>query len=270
MVSKYPAIVDEGFAGTAVLTRKYGPWVYSSPVIKFLSNNTIEAINHAKNTMNREIINDLLPGNGTDYIVSSKWSIHPSWAAWCASTHHTSAGNQKPLMASRFFNKQSLSGKEKELFDLLRVLTTETGTDAHTFSSIVLLNLVAGGKVLNDVPYTSVNPAWRETYLLLQGVDMWPANAGSDKIQKVKEELTERKLGAMEILAPGMGTYGNEADPYDPDWKQDWFGDLYERLLWIKKKYDPEDVFWCWRCVGNEGWKEITGGALFGPLCEAN
>ncbi|KAF2803188.1 FAD-binding domain-containing protein [Mytilinidion resinicola] len=270
MASKYPAIVDEGFAGTAALTRKYGPWVYGSPFIKFLANDSIEAINHAKDVMNREIINDLLPGNGTDYLVSSKWSTHPSWAAWYASTHHTSAGNSQPLMASRFFKKESLSGKEQELFDLLQILTTEVGAGVHTATSTVLLNIVAGGKVLNNVPYTSVNPAWREAYLVLQGIDMWPANAGSEEIQKVKEELTKRKLGAMKNLAPGTGTYVNEADPYDPDWKQDWFGDRYDQLLSIKKKYDPEDVFWCWRCVGNEGWEEVTGGALFGPLCQVN
>jgi len=189
MASKYPAIVDEGFAGTAYLTRKYGPCVYGSPFIKFLANDSIEAVNHAKDVMNREIIDDLLPRNGTDYLVSSKLSTHPSWATWYASTHHTSIGNNQPLMASRSFTKESLSGKEHELFDLLQILSTEAGAGVHTASSTVLMNIVAGGKVLNNVPYTSVNPAWRETYLLLQGTDMWPANAGSEEIQKVKEEL---------------------------------------------------------------------------------
>lgn len=197
MASKYPAIVDEGFAGTAYLTRKYGPRVYGSPFIKFLANDSVEAVNHAKDIMNREIIDDLLPGNGTDYLVSSKRSTHPSWAAWYASTHHASTGNNQPLMVSRFFNKKPLSGKEHELFDLLQILTTEVGAGVHTASSTVLLNIVAGGKVLDKPPYTSVNPAWRETYLLLEGIDMWPANAGSEEIQKVKEEATKRKLGAM-------------------------------------------------------------------------
>ncbi|PLB48823.1 FAD-binding domain-containing protein [Aspergillus steynii IBT 23096] len=258
MASKYPAIVDEGFAGTASLTKKYGPWVYSSPFIKFLANDSIEAINHAKEVMNREIVNDLLAGNGTRYLVSSEWSTHPSWAAWYASTHHTSAGNRHPLMASRFFHKEALSSKEDELFNLLETLTTELGEDVHTASSTVLFNLVAGGKVFNNVPHTSVNPAWREAYLLLQS------------IRKIKQEFTIKKLGAMKDLAPGTGTYVNEADPYDPNWKQDWFGDRYDQLLSIKKKYDPEDVFWCWRCVGNEGWEEVTGGTLFGPLCQVN
>jgi hypothetical protein len=67
-----------------------------------------------------------------------------------------------------------------------------------------------------------------------------------------------------------MGTYLNEADRADPDWKQDWFGSKYQWLSSVKKKYDPDEVFWCWRCVGSEGWEEVKGGTLYGPLCQTN
>lgn len=103
----------------------------------------------------------------------------------------------------------------------------------------------------------------------MQQIDTWPANAGYQHIAQVKKDLTDKKLKAMKELAPCMGTYGNEADPFDPDWRQDWWGrDNYDFLLTVKKKYDPEDVFWCWRCVGNDAWAEVTGGALYGPLCQ--
>ncbi|KAL2827337.1 FAD-binding domain-containing protein [Aspergillus cavernicola] len=232
MISKYPAIVDEGFAGTALLTPTYGPWRYMSPFIKFLANDFSAAINHAKGVMNREIVNDLLPGNGTDYHVESEWHTYPSWHAWYAATHHTSDGSKQPMMASRFFGKQSLVSQQENIAELLHILATETGEGVHTTSSSsTLLNIVAGGKVLEDAPHTSVNPAWRKAYLLLQRVDMWPANAGSQEIQQVKEELTTRKLAAMKNLASGMGTYVNEADPYDIEWKEDWFGDQYDWLV---------------------------------------
>lgn len=270
MMSKYPAIVDEGFAGSASLEKKNGIWLYNAPLIKFLTNDSAEAINHAKETMNREILRDLLPYNGTDFLVLSEWHTHPSWSAWYASTHHTSSGNAQPVMASRFFDKKSLIGQQKEIAELLRHGTSE-GKGVHTTTSTaVLMNLVAGGKVLEEVPHTSVNPAWRKTYMLLQFVDAWAPSAGSEEIQQVKDDLTTRKLKAMKELAPGMGTYGNEADPYDPDWKKDWFGANYEWLRSVKRKYDPEEIFWCWRCVGNEGWQEVTGGTLFGPLCRTN
>lgn len=267
VASKYPAIVDEGFGGTAIVTSAYGPWTYTAPFIKFLANNSTDAIDHAKEVMNREIVNDLLPGNGTEYLVESKWETHPSWHAWYASTHHTTSANNQPVMTSRLFGKESLVAQQESIAELLQILATGAGEGAST---ILLLNIVAGGKVLEDAPHTSVNPAWRKSYLLLQTVDFWSANAGSEEIQQVKEDVTTRKLAAMKKLAPGMGTYVNEADPYDPDWKKDWFGDNYDSLLSVKQKYDPDEVFWCWRCVGNEGWDEVTGGALFGPLCQTN
>ncbi|KAI9371230.1 hypothetical protein BJX61DRAFT_543879 [Aspergillus egyptiacus] len=214
------------------------------------------------------VVDDLLPGNGTDYLVESTWNIHSSWLAWYKSTHHTSPGNNQPMMASRFFDKGALLGQQENLTSLLTTLTTEPSADiTTTTTSVILLNLVAGGKVLEDTPHTSVNPAWRRTYLLLQVIDFWPANAGATEIAELKDDLTRRKLGAMKEAAPGMGTYGNEADPYDPEWREDWYGEKYDWLVGVKQKYDSEGVFWCWRCVGNEGWEEVTGGGLCLGLC---
>lgn len=39
---------------------------------------------------------------------------------------------------------------------------------------------------------------------------------------------------------------------------------------WLLQKYDPKEVFWCWRCVGSEGWTQQTDGQQYGPLCEVN
>jgi hypothetical protein len=67
-------------------------------------------------------------------------------------------------------------------------------------------------------------------------------------------------------MAPDMGCYLNEADVYEPDWQQAFWGDNYERLLEIKRKYDPHGTFWCLPCVGNEDW-EMNGS---GRLCRAS
>lgn len=50
----------------------------------------------------------------------------------------------------------------------------------------------------------------------------------------------------------------------EPDWQHTFWGDNYERLLKIKKKYDPWDVLWCHPCVGSEGWKVVDN-----VLCKA-
>lgn len=72
----------------------------------------------------------------------------------------------------------------------------------------------------------------------------------------------------MKDVTPSMGTYLNEADPYDPDWKETWYGHQYDELKITKNEYDTYNVFWCWRCVGSEGWDEVKGAALWRPLCE--
>jgi hypothetical protein len=48
-----------------------------------------------------------------------------------------------------------------------------------------------------------------------------------------------------------------QADPHDPDWKNTFWGTNYARLLKIKREVDPDDVFWCAPCVGNERWRLI-------------
>ena len=53
-------------------------------------------------------------------------------------------------------------------------------------------------------------------------------------------------------LVPNSGTYINEASFSDKTWKQDYFGPNYGRLLSIKRKYDPESVFWANVAVGSD------------------
>lgn len=52
-----------------------------------------------------------------------------------------------------------------------------------------------------------------------------------------------------------------QANINEPQWQETFWGSNYEKLVEIKRKYDPEDVFWCHPCVGNEGW-EVVGDAL--------
>ncbi|KIN08108.1 hypothetical protein OIDMADRAFT_16484 [Oidiodendron maius Zn] len=53
-------------------------------------------------------------------------------------------------------------------------------------------------------------------------------------------------------MTPEGGVYLNEASPWTENWKEAWWGESYERLSEIKKKYDPEGIFSCWKCIGFE------------------
>jgi hypothetical protein len=59
-----------------------------------------------------------------------------------------------------------------------------------------------------------------------------------------------RRLG--DIVGPRGGTYLNEANPYEPDWQQVFWGANYKKLLAIKQRIDPQKLFVCNRCVGTD------------------
>jgi hypothetical protein len=71
---------------------------------------------------------------------------------------------------------------------------------------------------------------------------------------------------ALEKLTPGGAAYLNEADFNQPDWQRVFYGENYPRLLSIKKKYDPDNVFWGRTAVGSEA-LEVTPD---GRLCPAS
>lgn len=80
----------------------------------------------------------------------------------------------------------------------------------------------------------------------------WPDNATSAEKNRRKQELVKVSLELGEIVGPDSGTYINEANPYEPDWKNVFWGPNYGRLEKIKRRIDPRGLMACNRCVGGE------------------
>ncbi|CAG8089549.1 unnamed protein product [Penicillium olsonii] len=277
VLSKYPALSDAGFSGNAQITRKLGSkTIYSHNFAKMLSPNVSSVklsseIEEAKRVMNRQLVDFLRPLNGTGLTVISKFEKFDTFQTYFASGTHESAGLNypSPAMVSRFFDKQSLINNHKNITTMLKAIFPESNSKVQAIASLLELSLVGGGEVLKPKPNTAIHPGWRSTYLFMENFDVPPADSGLQGVRQVRQYAISKKLNAMKAAAPGIGTYMNEADPDDPDWKEDFYGDRYEWLTSVKQKYDPEGLFWCYRCVGSEGWEEITGPTLYGPLCKA-
>lgn len=71
------------------------------------------------------------------------------------------------------------------------------------------------------------------------------------KGEAARSAVTEA-MNTIRSATPGAGAYVNEADYFEPDWQKSFWGDNYARLLDIKRKYDPDGLFWCHHCVGSE------------------
>lgn len=91
--------------------------------------------------------------------------------------------------------------------------------------------------------------------ILVTGVSWTPLNE-AEKLEQ-QNLLTNTYVEALRKLAPDSGAYVNEADAYEPNFQETFWGANYPRLLEIKRRVDPTDVFWCTPCVGNERWKEV-------------
>lgn len=83
-----------------------------------------------------------------------------------------------------------------------------------------------------------------------------------DQMLAYQRLMTDTVMPALEAVTPGSGAYMNEADFLQPNFQQAFFGDKYERLLAIKKKYDPDMFFYATKAVGSEVWSVAEDGHM--------
>lgn len=100
----------------------------------------------------------------------------------------------------------------------------------------------------------SVNPAWRKAtgfFILSAG---WEAGSTDAEIQQASETLTNDWMARWREVSPGAGSYMSEGDINEPDFQQAFYGAHYDRLLKLKKQYDPTGLFYAPTAVGSEDW----------------
>ena len=78
------------------------------------------------------------------------------------------------------------------------------------------------------------------------GPDLASARAHADEIGKAMDALLE--------AAPGAGSYVSESDYFITDWQAAFWGSNYSRLAMVKKKYDPEGLFFVHHGLGSDEW----------------
>lgn len=131
---------------------------------------------------------------------------------------------------------------------------------ADTLSSIsspLIAHFTIGGRVSQVKPSeTSINPAMRESLFIIEPVVEWPSMAPKDMVERTMRYLTDvtKKIGRVSGFSSDReASYMMESDPNEKDWQRVDFGKQnYDKLMNIKKKYDKEGTFSCYRCVGSD------------------
>ncbi|KAK8108439.1 FAD binding domain protein [Apiospora sp. TS-2023a] len=112
-------------------------------------------------------------------------------------------------------------------------------------------------------PDNAVLPAWRDAALICLPKGSWdPRAPASDNARRQIEAVTEVQ-NVMDIATgPAGGVYMNEVSYLLPDWRDAMYGANYDRLLAVKRKYDPESVLYVLDGVGSDGWAQAADKRL--------
>jgi hypothetical protein len=99
---------------------------------------------------------------------------------------------------------------------------------------------------------SSVTPYWRSSTWHVAAA---PSFANSASVSAIVQaaEIVHSAGNILRALAPSSGAYQNEAEIFEPDPVDTFWGNTnYRTLSAFKTKIDPGNVLTCWGCIG---WK---------------
>jgi len=108
---------------------------------------------------------------------------------------------------------------------------------------------------------TATNPAVLDSFVLVIMADgerpSYPGLARpAMNVEAAHKNARDIDLAAAELrrIAPNAGSYVSESNYFNRTWQESYWGTNYRRLSAIKRKYDPEGLFFVHHGVGSEEW----------------
>ncbi|TFK56500.1 isoamyl alcohol oxidase [Heliocybe sulcata] len=187
----------------------------------------------------------------SDYVTAQGGTVVietlPSWYAFFSKyvISAQSAVGQEYLLGSRLMPAklfQTEDGKQQILDALNNMLPAVN--PYIVVGTPFLYNETAGA--------TSINPVWYDSLWHLSFHTAFTFNSTLEE-KKAAYQTADGLVDTFRDIAPDSGAYMNEGLVYEPDHEKSFWGANYDRLLAIKKKYDPMGLLDCWHCVGWSG-----------------
>lgn len=150
----------------------------------------------------------------------------------------------------------------------LPALTSAFRTIAETSPFAIVIISLNVGQPTRQKPLipNAVLPAWRDALFTVLILKAWDFTAPRTATAQNINLLTTVLEPSLKALTPRSGTYLNEGNFLDPDWKWDFYGPNYDALRAVKAKFDPLDLFYAPTAVGSDAW---VVAELDGRLCRA-
>ncbi|KAI2465269.1 FAD-binding domain-containing protein [Annulohypoxylon bovei var. microspora] len=110
------------------------------------------------------------------------------------------------------------------------------------------------------IPNSATNPKLREASDF--AIVVLPVPDGITWAQKedLQHVVTNIQDDALKKAGPNGCAYVSEGNPYQPDWQKNFWGPQYPQLVEIRKKWDPNGVFYAVSTPGTEDWEVIEYG----------
>lgn len=155
---------------------------------------------------------------------------------------------------------RELVADDSRLTTFVDTMRNITLTDSSAVFVFVQVN-VSNARVGNEPSSNSVLPAWRDTAFLLNFGVTESGNLSTPGLVSNLALVNEWE-DIFRALTPGGGSYINEATWNNVNWKTDYYGVNYDRLLSIKNKYDPNNTLWANAAVGSDALFAASDGRL--------
>ncbi|KAL4736880.1 hypothetical protein BDV11DRAFT_217021 [Aspergillus similis] len=228
----------------------------------------------AMNTTLNELASRLSRASGERVTVAPQTvSSQSYWSSTKPDPSASQSAGASSMISSRLLGRRELvdTPREQVRHYLRQILTPSTGSSG----SMALFGL-QGGPGTSETPDLrrgSVHPAWRRAYAHLMTYGA-PVNATADAKTALETgtDWYEEHIEPVwrEWTGEDGGSYANEGNVFSSTWKEDFYGPrrsgIYERLLVVKKKYDPGGSSFVWGGVGSDDWEYNLHTGL---LCRA-
>ncbi|KAE8154966.1 putative isoamyl alcohol oxidase [Aspergillus avenaceus] len=271
-LSALPDLMDAGLAGACMVATGEMAQSFASlnesttgVVIKqvFWSFNSTPAAMEA--LINPVLANITKAAGNNSLTVSLTTSSFGNYSSFYSTISGSDAAGGQGVSSSRLLGRTELvDTPHKKQKEYLKIAMHSEGTTG-TYATV---GLQGGPGVRNTAKedWGALHPAWRSAYLhfISNGATADPIAAGSPKLAlQHAARFNEAKEKMWREWAPNSGAYMNEANPYTSNFKQDFYGSNYERLVQIKAKYDPSESLFVLSGVGSDQWNyDLDSGRL--------
>lgn len=269
-LSELPDLMEAGLAGAATIatgvsaTKFFPTSNLQLPFTGAALSQVFWAFNTSAEAMEalvQPVVNKLQAQYNKDnstFSISLTAGSPSNYSSFFSAISGDNAAGAESLITSRLVGRHELNDTPQE--KVVSYLKTVLRGQNETAGSFTTIGLSGGPGVINapEERWGALLPAWRSAYLhvIATGASTDSVKSGSPKaaLQAAAEWFEEVKEPMWREWSPNSGAYLNEANPYTSDFQKTFYGGNYEKLLAIKKKYDPTESLYILSGVGSENW----------------